>query len=66
MRFLTNPNASAVKQLSLNAMKYVGHQTPKHLEILLRGETNFLVRILRYYSVLHLFLIKKHRYKVKI
>ena len=65
MRFLTNPNASAVKQLSLNAMKYVGHQTPKHLEILLRGETNFFVRILRYYSVLHLFLIKNIVTKLK-
>ena len=46
-------------------MKYVGHQTPKQLEILLRGETNFFVRSLRYYSVLHLFLIKNIVTKLK-
>ena len=29
MRFLTNPNTAEVKELSLDVMKYVGHQTPK-------------------------------------
>ena len=38
-------------------MKYVRHQTLKQLEMLLRGETNFFVRSLRYYSVSLVFLI---------
>ena len=32
-------------------MKFVGHQIPKELEMLLRGETNFFVCSLRHYSV---------------
>ena len=58
---------NSVASLSLNAMKSVGHQIPKKLEMLLRGETNFFVRSLRHYSVLIFnFSDIKRGYKIKI
>ena len=48
-------------------MKYLGHQTLKELEMLLRGETNFFVCSLRRYSVLIFnFSDIKRGYKIKI
>ena len=47
-------------------MKSVGHQIPKELETLLRGETNFFVRNLRHYSFLIFNLDIKLGYKIKI
>ena len=48
-------------------MKSMGHQIPKQLEMLLRGETNFFIRSFRHYSVLIFNLSDAKRgYKTKI
>ena len=69
-RFLADSQINLILNynvLSLNAMKYEGHQTSNYLEKFLRKETNFFVRSLKHYSVLILsFYDRKRGYKIKI